>query len=177
MVDRPMRSKAAALFIAAALMTSSLMALAAEMVLPSEIAVTHWKTRYMNEFAEDVKKRTNGDLIVKVFPAGQKPYNDQDAMAAHGAPELCYYGVVGSVWRLSIRVPASFTFPSAERGLMANRCFRHGVRNRDAQSSYLAPRVLQVLGLLRTADLMSSSKQTDNQKMEDLKDRRRRVGR
>ena len=33
---------------------------ATEMVLPSEVTATHWKTNYMNEFAETVKKRTNG---------------------------------------------------------------------------------------------------------------------
>lgn len=53
------------------------------MVLPSEVPATHWKTKYMNEFAEEVKKRTNGALVVKVFPASQL-YNDQDALAALG---------------------------------------------------------------------------------------------
>lgn len=56
---------------------------AAQMVLPNEVPATHWKTKYMNDFADEVKKRTNGALVVKVFPASQL-YNDQDALAALG---------------------------------------------------------------------------------------------
>src|SRR5690606_16350208 len=70
---------------------------AVEMVLTSEVAATHWKTQYMNEFAKDVAARTNGEVQVKVFPASQL-YNDQDAVAALGT------GAVHMVWPVSVRL-------------------------------------------------------------------------
>ncbi len=145
----------------------------AEMVLPSEIAVTHWKTRYMNEFADEVKKRTGGALIVKVFPAGQL-YNDQDAMAALGT------GAVHMVWPLAVRLETidpragiiNLPFMLSDE-LMENRCFAEGTSK--LLSSYVEPRKLEVLGLLRTADLMFVFKGKDVQKLEDLKGTKVRV--
>ncbi|MCD8494440.1 MAG: hypothetical protein LRY23_01265 [Burkholderiaceae bacterium] len=78
----------------AALLATS--ASATELVLPSEVAATHWKTGYMQEFADQVAKRSNGEVTVKIFPAGQL-YNDQDAMAALGT------GAVHMVWPVAVR--------------------------------------------------------------------------
>lgn len=173
MVNRLKGRTAAAFLLAGALLAASAFPQAAEMVLPSEIAVTHWKTRYMNEFAEDVKKRTNGALIVKVFPASQL-YNDQDAMAALGT------GAVHMVWPLAVRLETidpragiiNLPFMLSDE-LMQNRCYADGVT--QLMSSYLTPRKLQVLGLLRTADLMFVFKSKDIQKLEDLKGTKVRV--
>ncbi len=173
MVKRFDGGTAAALFVVAALLAASAAAYAAEMVLPSEIAVSHWKTGYMNEFANEVKKRTNGALVVKVFPASQL-YNDQDALAALGT------GAVHMVWPLAARLETidprtgiiSLPFMLSDE-LMENRCFADGVSK--LMSSYLEPRKLQVLGMLRTADLMFVFKDRDIQKLEDLKGAKVRV--
>jgi C4-dicarboxylate-binding protein DctP len=146
---------------------------AAELVLPSEVAATHWKTNYMNEFAETVKKRTNGALVVKVFPAGQL-YNDQDAMAALGT------GAVHMVWPVAVRLETidprtgiiNLPFVLSDE-LMTNRCFSGDITK--LMSSYVEPRKLQVLGFLRTADLMFVFKDRDVQKLEDLKGAKVRV--
>jgi len=45
----------------------------------------------MNQFADEVKRKTGGAINVKVFP-GSQLYNDQDAMAALGT------GSVQMVW-------------------------------------------------------------------------------
>lgn len=146
---------------------------AADLVLPSEIAVTHWKTDYMNKFAADVKKRTNGALNVKVFPASQL-YNDQDAMAALGT------GAVHMVWPLSARLETidprtgviNLPFTLTDE-LMTNSCFSGGLT--ELMSSYVEPRKLQVLGFLRTAELMFVFKDRDVQKLEDMKGAKVRV--
>ncbi len=145
----------------------------AEMVLPSEVATTHWKTTYMNEFAADVKKRTNGALVVKVFPAGQL-YNDQDAMAALGT------GAVHMVWPVAVRLETidprtgiiNLPFALSDE-LMTNQCFAGELT--QLISSYVEPRKLQVLGFLRTSDLLFVFKDRDVKKLEDLKGAKVRV--
>lgn len=146
---------------------------AADLVLPSEVAATHWKTDYMNKFAADVKKRTNGAVNVKVFPASQL-YNDQDAMAALGT------GAVHMVWPLSARMETidartgviNLPFMMTDE-LMTNACFSSGLT--ELMSSYVEPRKLQVLGFLRTAELMFVFKDRDVQKLEDLKGAKVRI--
>lgn len=165
--------RAAAWTFVAALIALALPTRAAEMVLTSEIAVTHWKTRYMAEFAEDIKKRSGGALTGKLFPASQL-YNDQDAVAALGT------GAVHMVWPLAARletidpragiVTLPFTLADAQ---MQDRCFSRGMT--DLLSGYLAPRGLRMLGLLRTADLLFVFKSKDVQKLEDMKGMKVRV--
>ncbi|HET9577317.1 MAG TPA: TRAP transporter substrate-binding protein DctP [Usitatibacter sp.] len=146
---------------------------AAEMVLPSEVATTHWKTGYMNQFAEEVKTKTNGQLVVKVFPAGQL-YNDQDAMAALGT------GAVHMVWPVAVRLETldprtgiiNLPFVLSD-DLMTNQCFNGELTK--LISSYVEPRKLQVLGFLRTSDLLFIFKDRDVKKMEDLKGAKVRV--
>lgn len=146
---------------------------AEELVLPSEVAASHWKTRYMKEFAEAVGKGTDGELDVKIFPAGQL-YNDQDALGALGT------GAVHMVWPVSVRVESidprvgviNLPFAlDAER--MANRCYADGVT--ELLSSYVEPRQLKILGLLRTADLFFIFADRNVQKLEDLKGSKIRV--
>lgn len=146
---------------------------AADLVLPSEVAATHWKTRYMNEFAAEVNKRTGGAVNVKVFPAGQL-YNDQDAMAALGT------GSVHMVWPVAVRLETidprtgAMNLPFAiSDEQMQNQCFNAGVTR--LMSSYVEPRNLKVLGFLRTSDLMFTFRERDVKKMEDLKGTKVRV--
>lgn len=146
---------------------------AADLVLPSEVAATHWKTRYMNEFAAEVKKRTGGAVNVKVFPAGQL-YNDQDALAALGT------GSVHMVWPVAVRLETidqrtgAMNLPFAiSDEQMQNQCFNKGLT--QLMSSYVEPRNLKVLGFLRTSDLMFTFRERDVKKMEDLKGAKVRV--
>lgn len=146
---------------------------AADLVLPSEVAATHWKTDYMNEFATKVGERTNGEISVKVFPAGQL-YNDQDALAALGT------GAVHMVWPVAVRLetiaPATgvLNLPFAMTDeLMANSCFAKGITG--LVSKELEPRNLKVLGLLRTADLLFILKDREVKNMDELKGAKVRV--
>lgn len=164
---------ALARLLVAVFVVSAPAAQAAEMVLPSEVAATHWKTRYMNQFADEVNKRTNGELVVKVFPAGQL-YNDQDAMAALGT------GSVHMVWPVAVRLETidprtgiiNLPFALSDE-LMLNRCFADDMTR--LMSSYVEPRKLQVLGFLRTSDLMFTFRDRDVQKLEDLRGTKIRV--
>jgi len=146
---------------------------AAEMVLTSEVAASHWKTRYMYEFAEDVAKRTHGEVQVKVFPASQL-YNDQDAMAALGT------GAVHMVWPVSVRLEtldSGLGYVNLPFGLsdekMANACFASGLT--ELMSDRLESRQLEVLGLLRTADLFFIFRDRDVRSLADMKGTKLRV--
>ena len=171
MLNSTHRALAAIAAVAIAFLAGA--AAAADLVLPSEVAATHWKTRYMNEFAEEVKKRTNGAVNVKVFPAGQL-YNDQDAMAALGT------GAVHMVWPVAVRLETidprtgAMNLPFAiSDEQMLNQCFNTGVTH--LMSSYVEPRNLKVLGFLRTSDLMFTFRDRDVKTMEDLKGTKVRV--
>lgn len=165
--------RAASAIAAAALTCLAGAVAAADLVLPSEVAATHWKTRYMNDFAEEVKKRTGGAVNVKVFPAGQL-YNDQDAVAALGT------GAVHMVWPVAVRLETidprtgAMNLPFAiSDAQMQNQCFNAGVT--QLMSSYVEPRNLKVLGFLRTSDLLFTFRDRDVKKMEDLKGTKVRV--
>lgn len=159
--------------LAAALLLGVLPARAADLVLPSEVPASHWKTSYLNQFADEVKKRTSGALNVKVFPGAQL-YNEQDAMAALGT------GAVHMVWPLAARLETveprtgiiNLPFMLNDE-LMQNRCFADGVSK--LMSAYVEPRKLQVLGMLRTADLLFLFKTKDVHKLEDMKGSKVRV--
>ncbi|MFC4485959.1 TRAP transporter substrate-binding protein DctP [Tepidiphilus baoligensis] len=148
-------------------------ATATELVLTSEVATTHWKTRYMNEFAEQVAKRSKGEVKVKIFTAGQL-YNDQDALAALGT------GAVHMVWPVSVRIETIeprtgvINLPFAvSDSMMNNSCFMSGLSG--LMSSYVEPRNLRILGFLRTADLMFVLRDREVKRMEDLKGMKIRV--
>lgn len=167
------RLRLAPLLAAAALCGAGLAARAADLVLPSEVAATHWKTRYMNDFAAEVKKRTGGAIDVKVFPGGQL-YNDQDAIAALGT------GSVQMVWPVAVRLETldprtgivNLPFGLSDEQ-MQNACFSSGLTK--LVSSYVEPRKLQVLGFLRTSDLLFIFRSRDVKRLEDVKGTKVRV--
>jgi TRAP-type C4-dicarboxylate transport system substrate-binding protein len=146
---------------------------AAELVLPNEVAASHWKTGYMNEFATLVDKRTSGSLDVKVFPSSQL-YNDQDALAALGT------GAVQMVWPVSVRIETidprlgaiNLPFTLTDK-LMHNQCYAKGIT--ELMSSYVEPRKLKILGLLRAADLFFIMSKRDVKQMSDFKGAKIRV--
>jgi len=146
---------------------------AMDMVVSSEVAASHWKTRYMNEFAEKVKAATKGEIEVKVYPASQL-FNDQDALAALGT------GSVHMVWPVAVRletVAPSLGFINLPFGLtdeqMANPCYADKLT--ALISDQVEPRQLEVLSLLRTADLMFIFKDRDVQHLDGLKGTKLRV--
>ncbi|KFE57509.1 TRAP transporter substrate-binding protein DctP [Pseudomonas syringae] len=146
---------------------------AAELVLPNEVAASHWKTGYMNEFATMVDKRTSGSLEVKVFPSSQL-YNDQDALAALGT------GAVQMVWPVSVRIETidprlgaiNLPFTLTDE-LMNNQCYAKGIT--ELMSSYVEPRKLKILGLLRAADLFFIMSKHDVKQIADFKGTKIRV--
>ena len=146
---------------------------ATDLVLPSEVAVSHWKTGFMNTFADSVKKRTGGAIDVKVFPGGQL-YNDKDALSAIGT------GAVQMVWPVAVRleqIDAQTGMLNLPFGLtdeaMLNQCFSDGVTK--LMSSRLESRGLEVLGFLRAADLVFVLRDKDVKKLEDLKGTKIRI--
>jgi len=165
--------RVAATLCAAALALSSFASTAADLVLPSEVAATHWKTRYMNDFAAEVKDKTKGALDVKVFPGGQL-YSDQDAIAALGT------GAVQMVWPVAVRLETldprtgivNLPFGLSD-AMMQNECFSSGLTKMI--SGYVEPRNLQVLGFLRTSDLLFLFRDRDVKKLEDVKGTKVRV--
>lgn len=143
------------------------------LVLPNEVASTHWKTDYQKQFADLVKQKTGGKIDVQVFPAGQL-YNEQDALGALGT------GAVQMVWPVSVRVETiapqtgilNLPFAISDK-MMTNACFSSGLTG--IISSYVEPRGLKVLGLMRTADLFFIFSTKEVKKMEDLKGTKVRV--
>lgn len=148
-------------------------AAAETLVLPNEVAATHWKTDYQKQFADLVKQKTGGQIDVQVFPAGQL-YNEQDALAALGT------GSVQMVWPVSVRIESispqagilNLPFAVSDK-LMTNACFANGLT--ELISTYVEPRGLKVLGLMRTADLFFIFGNKEVKKMEDLKGTKVRV--
>ncbi len=159
--------------VAAVLLMSTPLLQAEEMVLSSEVAASHWKTRYMMEFAEKVTERTNGEVKAKVYPASQL-FSDQDALAALGT------GSVHMVWPVAVRletvVPSlgfmNLPFSVTDKE-MENKCYSEKLTR--LISSEVEPRSLKVLSLLRTADLMFIFKDVDAKHISDLKGTKLRV--
>ena len=145
----------------------------ADIVITSEIPMATNPSPYIVQFLDEVAKRTNGELKGKYFAASQL-YNDRDAIGAIGT------GAVHMVWPVTSRLEqvdprigvASLPFMLSSRE-MTNACFAKGFTQQI--SSYIEPKGMRVLGLLRTADLMFLMKSRDVQRPEDLKGQKVRV--
>lgn len=146
---------------------------ATEIVLTSEVATSHWKTDYMQQFAEAVEDRSNGEVTVKIYAGGQL-YNDQDAVAALGT------GAVHMVWPLSVRLEAiqpiagvmNLPFMITQEQ-MTNACYSQGLS--ELISSYLKNGGLETLGFLRASDMIFVFRDRNVKKVEDLKGSKIRV--
>ncbi|MCD0504718.1 TRAP transporter substrate-binding protein DctP [Bordetella petrii] len=146
---------------------------AADMIITSEIPLATNPSPYIEQFIAEVNKRTDGALQGKYFPASQL-YNDRDGLAALGT------GAVHMVWPVSSRLEqfdarvgvASLPFALSTEE-MTNACFADGFTRMI--SGYLEPRGMQVLGFLRTADLIFLMKNRDIEKVSDLKGQKVRV--
>lgn len=146
---------------------------ATEMIMTNEVATTHFKTKDMEAFARDVERRSGGAITVKVYPAGQL-YNDRDAMAALGT------GSVHMAWPVSVNLEpldpragiATLPF-TLDDELMLKPGFAQDFAK--LLSSYVEPRGVQVLALLRTADALFIFKDLDVRSLADVKGKKIRV--
>lgn len=142
--------------IGVAAILTPVLAMAADMVITSEIAATHWKARQMDELAADITKRTNGRINAKVLHASTL-YKDKDALAALST------GAVHMVW------PASNWLENVNQAcgiiglpfgvkdsMMQNDEFRAGLTT--MMSSLVEDKGLKVLGIARTSEGIFLSK-------------------
>jgi len=148
-------------------------AAAADMIITSEIPLATNPSPYIEQFIAEVAKRTDGAVQGKYFPASQL-YNDRDGLAALGT------GAVHMVWPVTSRLEqfdaraglASLPFALTTEE-MTNACFADAFTRMI--SGYLEPRGMQVLGFLRTADLIFLMKDRDIRTVADLKGQKVRV--
>lgn len=158
---------------ASALLVVACTAWAADMVMTNEVATTHWKTQYMEQVADAIKKKTGGEINPIVFPSGQI-YNDQDALAALGT------GAVQMVWPVAVRLETidprtgvlslPFTLKTED---MQKACYRQQVS--DMLTSFVDKRNLKVLTLLRAADLIFLFGDKDIQSLKGMQSAKVRV--
>lgn len=151
---------------ALALLGGASAALAEDMVITTEVPATHWKAQYIDQFAALVEERSDGELDVQVFPAGQL-YTDRDALAAIGS------GAVQMVWPISGQLEAldaragivglPFTLTD---DLVGNPEF--AAEFAAFLSSLLEDRNIAILGLLRAADAIFVMKSQPVTQLSDL---------
>ncbi|WP_353149905.1 TRAP transporter substrate-binding protein DctP [Pollutimonas bauzanensis] len=146
---------------------------AVEMVITSEIPNATNPSPYIAQFITEVAKRTNDEVQGKYFPAAQL-YNDREGLAAIGT------GSVHMVWPVSSRLESidvrtgiiSLPFTMSEKE-MTNKCFAEGFRKQI--SGYLEPKGMEILGFLRTADLIYIMRNTDVKSINELKGKKIRI--
>lgn len=141
-----------------------------ELIITSEVPTSHWKNDYIREFADLVKKKTNGKIEVKFYPAGQL-YTDHDALAALGT------GSVQMVWPVTSqldtfdrRMEVSHLPFAVTDELMLKDGFIKDLAN--FTSSFVEDQDLKVLTLLRSSNsllLFRDKKVRDVQDIEGLK--------
>ncbi|MEN2976386.1 TRAP transporter substrate-binding protein DctP (plasmid) [Tistrella bauzanensis] len=149
-------------------------AAAEDLVITSEVPASHWKSDYVNQFAEMVKDRSGGEIEVKFYPAGQL-YSDKDAIAAIGT------GSVQMVWPISGNLDAldsrlgllGLPFTLSD-DLMSNPDFSADIAR--LVSAQVEDRGIAILGLLRATDAIIVMKNTPVTQVSDLAGKRIRSG-
>lgn len=137
-----------------------------EMILSSEVPADHFKSKLMQQFADEITKRTNGGIKAKFYPAGQL-YSDIEALRSLGT------GAVHSVWPVSVQLetfnPAygvlTLPFAVTDENMMKDD-YRTKLLN--MLSPLVQSNGMKVLGLLRTADLMFIAQKKEMKSYEDL---------
>jgi len=162
-----------ALALVAATLIWSEAASAVEMVVTTEVPVDHWKSKYVEQFADAVTKKTGGAVKVKFFPAGQL-YTDRDALAALGT------GAVHMVWPVIVHLDSLdprtglVTLPfTLTDEMMLNPAFAREFN--QFLSSIVEKRKVRVLAMLRAADGIIVFKDRQVRKLEDVKGAKVRV--
>ncbi|MBP1947093.1 TRAP transporter substrate-binding protein DctP [Virgibacillus litoralis] len=138
-----------------------------EMILSSEVPETHFKSQLMKKFTEEITERTDGGIEAKFFPAGQL-YSDIDALQSIGT------GSVHSVWPVSVQLESfnsgygflSLPFAVTDENMLIPE-YRSDLM--DILTPLVEPNGMEVAGLLRTADLLFISQDTEMKSIDDLK--------
>jgi len=148
-------------------------AAAVDMIVTSEIPLAVNPSPYIVQFIDEVGKRSNGGITGKYFHASTL-YNDRDALAALGTGAVhVVLPVTSRLEQLDPRTGVATLPFSLSSSKMTNKCFADGFTK--MLSGFLEPKGVQVLGLLRTADLLFLMKNRDVQKIEDLRGQKVRV--
>lgn len=146
---------------------------AADMVVTSEIPLAVNPSPYIVQFIDEVTKRTNGAIKGKYFHASTL-YNDRDAIAALGTGSVqVVLPVTSRLEQVDPRIGVASLPFSLSSSKMGNKCFADDYTK--MLSAYIEPKGIQILGLLRTADLLFLMKSKDVQKIEDLRGMKIRV--
>ncbi|MFC0220132.1 C4-dicarboxylate-binding protein DctP [Pseudochelatococcus lubricantis] len=158
------------LILAFALACFATVGAAKEMVITTEVPDTHWKTGYVQRFAQLVSERSGGEIKVKFYPAGQL-YSDRDGLAALGSD------TVHMVWPISTHLESldpgmgllGLPFTLSDE-LMAKPGFARDL------AAYLSEKVrdrnLAVLALMRATDAVLVMKSTPVSVVADLNGKR-----
>ncbi|WP_420392981.1 TRAP transporter substrate-binding protein DctP [Acuticoccus sp.] len=144
-----------------------------EMVMTNELATTHWKTGYMEEVAADIEGRCEGRIDVKLYHAGQL-YKDREAIAAIGT------GAVHMAWPVSVlldSVDPRYGIIDQPFVLSDELMLQPEARRElnELMSGLLKDRGIEVMGLMRAAELIFLFPEMEVTSAEDLERRKIRV--
>lgn len=122
-----------------------------KLIMTHEVATTHWKHKYMEEYGKLVEQRTGGRVKVTLHPAGQL-FTDKQAVESIGT------GSVQSVWPVSVNVETvsekygviSLPFAVDEELMTTNPAFYRKLI--DFLNTQVDHGRYKVLGLLRTCE-------------------------
>lgn len=122
-----------------------------EMIITSELAPTHWKSKQIDGLAADIIKRSEGRVKAKVFHAAQL-YDDKGAINAMGT------GSVHMAWPASLWLEAvepRYGVANLLFGVRDEDMLDNGIREplKDYLSTLVEKKGIRVLALYRTTEL------------------------
>ncbi|EWY39096.1 hypothetical protein N825_08820 [Skermanella stibiiresistens SB22] len=127
-----------------------------EMVMTNEIATTHWTAQAMEHYAAQLKERSGGRIVPKIYHAGTL-LKDKEAVAALGT------GAVHMVWPVSVQLESlapKYGVVNLPFMITDELMLKPGAA--DEIAALLSKNVedlgIQVMGLMRTADLIFLAK-------------------
>lgn len=144
-----------------------------EMIITSELAPTHWKSKQMDGLAADIVKRTEGRINAKVFHSAQL-YDDKSAINAIGT------GSVHMAWPASLWVEAiepRYGVANLLFGLRDEDMLDPAIREplKDYLSSLIEKKGMRVLALYRTTELALLSNRAPLKSADDLRGMKVRI--
>ena len=160
--------------VIAALLTAATVVMAAEAILVHDIAPPHPRYRHFYAMVAEVASRTSGMLTIAINPGGKVLYPGQASLDAvrSGKVPLTF---VNSAFLQSIN--PSLGFLNLPFTINDETMMKPGVPERVIRlvQTYLEPKGLQVLGMMRGADTIFVFKKHQVRRPEDLKGLKIRV--